>query len=491
MGGQSLLYPRIVARAPQAVSLQISIDFRSMFRTAWARINELAGKFTITYFLLLYFAAHMLQIGFPGGTGTCASASSSYQCVFDEAYVVQDAVNLLHGIGTGRLPLPSMFGALGISIFGNDPFGWRIFAVLLQVGALYFFFLIMKRFLGEKWGLGATMLLGFDTVFFIHGGLLLNDNTMFFFALGATELYLRKRYWISAVMMGFALLSREMIIFWAIALLIYHLYVNRQALKPALKIGLKYAIIAFGLFFIILSAYDVAVHPVASTSVAVSQYINVEESNGTAFTTITSASTSTSFQYISNAIQHIHYIIVSFGPGAYINAGGAYEPYKDPLSWIEPFVFYNGTLQNAFWVTDSYLTTTVTTTVNNVVVSTYQIHYYTYQDNPAVWYGFIPGVIACCYALYKKKETEAAMYCLAGAVVNYTPWLLLGIFDSTRTGFNFYYIYVLPFSAMGFTFFFKQLPPKYGRPLMALDLLIAAAFFIWFFPVHGLITNGS
>ncbi len=461
-----------------------------MSRRVWSWLAEIPNRFTVFHFLFLYFWAHMIQINFPNGSGTCAAASSSYSCVFDEVYVVQDAVNLLHGIGTGRLPLPSMFGALGISLFGNDPFGWRIFAVLLQIGALYFFYLIGKRFMGEKWGLAATMLLGFDTVFFIHGGLLLNDTTMFFFALGATELYFRQRYWLSAVMMSFALLSREMSIFWGLALITYHLYANRHALKPALKLGVKYAALALFIFFVILSAYDYAVHPVSGTSVSIAESITVlQGTNGTAITSITSAVTSTATQYIENALQHIHYIIVSFGPGAYVNAGGAYRPYKDPLSWIEPFVIYNGTIQNAFWVTDSYLTTNVTTTANGVVISSYLIHYYTYQDNPAVWYGFIPCVIACSYALYKKKETEFAAYCLAGAVINYAPWLLLGIFDSTRTGFNFYYIYTLPFSAMGFTFFFKSLPPKYGKPLMVLDLLIAAAFFIWFFPTHGLISS--
>jgi hypothetical protein len=423
----------------------------------------------------------MLQIGYPG-QGQCSTA-----CVFDETYVVQDALNLLqHSIGTGRLPLPSIFGALGIYFFGNDPFAWRIFPVLFQVGALYFFFLIAKRFMGDRWGLAATMLLGFDTVWFIHGGLLLNDTTMFFFALGATELYFRKKYWQSATMMGLALLSREMVIFWALALVAYHFYANRASVKPALKVGLKYAIVAFAVFFIILSAYDLAAHPQTGTSVGVIQSQNVVLNGTTPFTTVTSDFTSTSTQFIENALQHVEYVYDSFGPGAYATAGGAYRPYKDPLSWIEPFVVHNGTIQSAFWVVDSYLTTNVTTSVNGVVASSYLIHYYSYQDNPAVWYGFIPCVAVCAYALYKRKETEAAFYMLSGAVANYAPWLALGIFDSTRMGFNFYGIYTLPFSAMGFTFFFKTLPPKYGKPLMALDLLIAAIFFLWFFPTHGI-----
>lgn len=462
------------------MSIQISIDFRAIFRSWWASVKSIADQFNINYFLLIYFALHMLQIGYPN-TGDCSSA-----CVFDESYVVQDSLNLLKGIGTGRLPLPSMFGGLGIYIFGNDSFAWRIFPVVLQIGALYFFFLIARRFLGERWGLGATMLLGFDTIWFIHGGLLLNDTTMFFFALGATELYFRKRYWPSAVMMGFALLSREMVIFWVIALAVYHLCVNRKALKPALKVGLKYAVVAFLVFFVILSAYDLATRPPTGQSVGIVQSQNVVENNGTAITTITSLSTSTSTNVIENAWQHIVYVVQSFGPGAYVNAGGAYRPYKDPLAWILPVVIHNGTLQNALFVVDSYLTTNVTVAVNGVVTSSYLIHYYTYQDNPAVWYGFLPAVVGCCYALYRRKEVEVALYCLGGAVASYAPWLALGIFDSTRTGFNFYYIYTLPFVALGFTFFFKQLPSKYGKPLMALDLLIAFIFFIWFFPTHGI-----
>ena len=469
------------------MTLEISIDFR-------ARFNQIAEKFNIVHYLLFYFFLHLIQINFPFGSvtyassGVCSQAGSG--CVFDETYVVQDALNLLHGIGTGRLPLPSMFGALGMYIFGSNTFGWRIFPVLFQIGALYFFFLIAKRFLGERWGLGATVLLSLDTVWFIHGGLLLNDSTMFFFALGATELYLRKRYWVSGVMMGLALLSREMIIFWGIALVAYHLYVNRHSLIPGLKVGIKYAVVALAVFFIILSAYDLAARPATGSSVNIIQSQDVVEgTNGTAITTITSLTSSTTTQYIANALAHVEYVITSFGPGAYVTAGGAYRPYKDPLSWIFPFVIHNGTIQNAFFVVDSYLTTNVTTSVNGVPVSSYLIHTYTYQDNPAVWYGFLPGVIGCSYALYKKKETEAAVYCLSGAVANYAPWLALGVFDSTRLGFNFYYIYTLPFVAMGYTFFFKQLPPRYGKPLMVLNLLVALAFFVWFFPTHG-VTSG-
>ena len=109
------------------MKIPITIDNTSL----WNKIQELAKRVTIWHFLLLYLAAHMLQIMFPSN-GDCSTS-----CIFDESYVVSDALNLLHhGIGTVRLPLPSIFGAIGIYIFGNDSFGWRIFPVLFQVGAM-------------------------------------------------------------------------------------------------------------------------------------------------------------------------------------------------------------------------------------------------------------------------------------------------------------------------------------------------------------------
>ena len=104
-------------------------------------------------------------------------------------------------------PLPKIIRAIGIGLLGNNWFGWRFPQVLMQIAALYIFYLIARRLLGNPWALGATMLLGLDMVFFIHGGTLLIDMPAFLFCFLAIELYFRKHYWLSASSMGLAFLS--------------------------------------------------------------------------------------------------------------------------------------------------------------------------------------------------------------------------------------------------------------------------------------------
>ena len=53
--------------------------------------------------------------------------------VFDEQFYVTDARNILQGVGSVRAehpPLGKLFIALGIFLFGDNPFGWRFFSVL-------------------------------------------------------------------------------------------------------------------------------------------------------------------------------------------------------------------------------------------------------------------------------------------------------------------------------------------------------------------------
>ena len=239
--------------------------------------------------------------------------------------------------------------------------------------------------------------------------------------------------------------------------------------------------------FLLLSAYDVSFHPpTGAASVSASVNSNVVLNNGTAVTTSITTVYYTSQAVIGNAIQHLDAIIHDFGPGAYPVAGGAFAPYKVPWGWILPFDYVNGTLYQAVFVDASYLSSVVTVTVNGVATST-TYHYYSYQPDPALWYGFSPALIAGIYALIKRKEVEAVVFFLGGMLINYVPWLLLGIEDTTRIGFNFYFIYTLPFVALGEVYAWKMLPRKYGKPVMAINLLIALAFFIWFFPSHPIV----
>ncbi|QQG49302.1 MAG: glycosyltransferase family 39 protein [archaeon] len=420
----------------------------------------------------------MLQIAFPNDGGM----------VFDEAHYIPASQDTLGGIAANaeHPPLPKLISALGIGLLGNNWFGWRFPQVLMQIAAMYLFYLIARRLLGERWGLLATMFLGLDTVWFIHGGTLLIDMPMFLFGLLAIELYMRKRPWLSAASMGLAFTAREMSIFWFGALVIYHLYTNRQTMGPALRVGVKYLAVALLVFGVVMFAYDIRYQPPISTSVTTTVNTQVIENNGTAVTTFTTTFLSTSKQVIWNPIQHVLFIYQYHGPSGIV-IDEPYAPYQFAWNWILPFdpVPFNGTYHAPEpFNSATYYRVDVDVSAGNVT-NHYIPTWYQAQANLAVWYGFWPALAGAIYLILKRRETGTALFIAGGIALNYAPWLALSVLVR-RIGFNYYFIYTLPFVALGLAFFYKQMPSKYGRELAVLNLVLALFFFVWFFPVRPL-----
>jgi 4-amino-4-deoxy-L-arabinose transferase-like glycosyltransferase len=447
----------------------------------------------------------MLQIAFP----------SDGSMIFDEAHYVPASVATLNGIAANaeHPPLPKIIGAIGIALFGNNWFGWRFPSVLMEIAFLYVFYLLAKRFLGDPWALGATMLLGLDTLFFIHGGTLLIDMPMFLFGFLAVELYFRKHYVLSAVNMGLAFTAREMSIFLFAALGIYHLYVNRKSLKPGLKIGLRYALIALLVFGVLMEAYDLRYQPARAISVTNSVNANIVlNATGKPITTIYSTSASTSKDLILNPIDHVLFIYRYHGPGGII-INEPYAPYQYAWNWILPFdpVPQNGTYQTPDpFSSPTYFRVDVAVSTGGVT-NHYTPIWYHAQANLALWYAFWPALIGLVYALYSRKKTgqevivgkptreeslnehtgesetndvrATSLFILSGMLLNFAPWLALSILVR-RIGFNYYMIYTLPFVALGVVFTWKLLPERMGKIVLFLNVLLALGFFIWFFPVH-------
>lgn len=71
---------------------------------------------------------------------------------------------------------------------------------------------------------------------------------------------------------------------------------------------------------------------------------------------------------------------------------------------------------------------------------------------------------------------------------NYLPWLVLDVLVR-RIGFNYYYIYTLPFVSLGLVFAIKMLPTNRAKIILASYVIAELIFFIWFFPVHPIGTG--
>jgi 4-amino-4-deoxy-L-arabinose transferase-like glycosyltransferase len=451
----------------------LKIKFEIDLTVLGQRVLDLSRRFKISHFLLLYFAAHMLQIAFP----------SDGSMVFDEAYYVPASLTTLAGEAANleHPPLGKLIGAAGIALFGNNWFGWRFPQVVISTVGLYLFYLVAKRLLGgDPWALGATIMLGLDTIFFIHGGILLLDAPAFMLGFLTLELYFRKRYWWSAICMGLAFFDRELTVFIFVTLVAYHIAVNRGAFKQAAKFLSRYTLAALLVLFILLWAYDIHFQPAQSTMVTSNINTNVVVGqSGQPITTIIQTFMSTSSENIMrNPVQNIMFDFNYNGPHGIVLNETTVHAYEHPVDWILPIDPFD---QPTYYRVD------ITVTAGNVT-NDYTPIWYQAQPNLPLWYGIWPAAFGLALALIRRKEWETALFIAVGIGSNYLPWVVLDMLVR-RIGFNYYYLYTLPFVALGLVFAIKMLPRNTAKIILASYIIVELAFFLWFFPVHPIGTG--
>jgi len=451
--------------------LVIDIDLGA----AWERTRNMIGRIRVDHFLLFIFAAHMLQIAFP----------SDGSKIFDEAHYVPASLQTLAGeaANLAHPPLPKIIGAIGIAVLGNNWFGWRFPQVVMQIAVLYLFYLIAKRFLGDPWALGATALLGLDTVFFIHGGALLLDMSGFLFGFLAFELYFRKRYGWSALSMGLALLSRVMCVFYFLTLAVYHLAANRRAIKSAVRIGLRYVTVSMLVFGILLWVYDVKwqAYEVVSATNVIRRNI-ILGPGGDPIATRTTTEQSISKEMIWNPVQHVFYMIRYHTSPALLLLKEPYRSYHSAWNWVLPIhISPNGTLMTDVLEAPTYFRIDVTVS-SPKGVARYSPIWYRAAANPMLWYGIWLGIVGLFFAFRRKPDRLTPVLISTGLLSNFTPWLVMSVLVR-KLGFNYPMLYTLPFVALAIGLFWKEIP-KYGKLFAAIHVIAALAYFLYVFPVR-------
>ncbi|MFA5450517.1 MAG: phospholipid carrier-dependent glycosyltransferase [Dehalococcoidales bacterium] len=132
--------------------------------------------------------------------------------LFDEVHYVNDA---RHAIGTGGTertehpPLGKLLVVGGMLIFGDNPVGWRLIAILMGAASLVFFYMICRRLnLSEKVCYLAVFLLAFENLTFVQSQIAMLDVYCQFFILLSLWMYLRGSYPLSAISIALAALAK-------------------------------------------------------------------------------------------------------------------------------------------------------------------------------------------------------------------------------------------------------------------------------------------
>lgn len=262
-------------------------------------LSRLSSLIDIKVVVLTLLALHLLVIGFPNKS-----------LVFDESFYVPAARDILNGIASN--PEHPFVGkawiALGILLFGDNWFGWRIIPTIFGILSLIVFYLIAKHFLRERLAVYSTALLGFEVIFFVHSSLALLEVPSVFFALLAFWLYYKRNgrkflqiptyYWLAAVAMGLSYLSKETAAFFVITIIFLYIsrtqYSKYRELLPKLKKGLLLLLVLVGIYLIPVTIYDQIYQPSSSTEVLVIETeVQLKDEQGVVTSTTTTTSTTT------------------------------------------------------------------------------------------------------------------------------------------------------------------------------------------------------
>jgi predicted membrane-bound dolichyl-phosphate-mannose-protein mannosyltransferase len=438
----------------------------------WAFLRPKLFSINIGHLLLVLLALHLFAMSFPNNSGAY---------VFDESYYVgsshfdQDLLNLV----ASNLEHPffgKIWGALGIYLFGDNFFGWRIFYVLLGTLTVWVFYELALVFFSKGKALFAASLLGFETLFFIHTSTALLEGPPILFGLLGFLLYFKKKYYLSALAFGLSILSKEWGLYFLVAFFLYLIFV--EALAPAIsrragrglkagistsaKIGasknpiqiskvLLFLVILILTVLIPLWAYDLVYHPVV---------------NGVAFNDPTQ-----NFRYYYN-----------YHTSLTISPSDASDPWHYAWNWINPFTVS----PDDYYVVTVNFYNVLSNGTKILTGSTYPIDWLGI-GNLVIWYSIwaiVPFLVL--KPIITKSLTRLEAFVGAWIIGTYVPSLYLsGLVH--RVVYAFYFINVDPALALGIPMLISFISPESSgtqKALMGLWLGAAIVFFILFFPVH-------
>jgi dolichyl-phosphate-mannose--protein O-mannosyl transferase len=374
--------------------------------------------------------------------------------IFDELYYVDGARDLLrYGVEVSgskpefvvHPPLGKWLIGLGIKLFGDSSFGWRITSAI--VGSLMILLIarIAHRLFRDTFLTAlASALMALDGLALVHSRTALLDNFLAFFILVATYLFITRRYWWTGIALGCALATKWSALYFVIAFGAIGLYrafthhSGRALIKPTLQ-----RITQFGLI------------PLA---VYISSWIGWFTSNR-----------GWDRQYSPNVFSsfiYYHQQMLAFHTG--LVERHSYQ--ANPWSWLimaRPTSFYYETPKGCGAQSCSQEILALGT--------------------PILWWLGTIAVIAV-FGLWirsavVRRVDPALSLIVTGMAAGYLPWF----FYQRRTVFSFYAIVFEPFLILALVYVTRLLMSSYGKTgeIVVISLLILIAVnFIYFLPLY-------
>lgn len=325
-------------------------------------------------------------------------------------------------------PLGKIFIALGMSIFGVNPFGWRIMGTLFGIAMLPFIYLFAKRFFRESWiSTLVTILFAFDFMHFTQTRIATIDVfvtffiiVMYYFMYQYTQLSfydtpLKKTFiplGICGVAMGFGIASK-----WT-----------------GIYAGVGLAIILFWTMWKRYREYCYAKAKPKDTTNGIAHNNIIENfQKNTVWTLLFCC---IFFVVIPLIIYALSYIPFRFEDGVntdlitkIVNNAESMLSYHQGVTDAHPYssTWYQWPIMyRPMWYYSGQVSDTISEGISAF-------------GNPLVWWAGIPAFLYMIYLVLRKKDQRAGFLCIA-YLAQYAPWFLV-----TRVIFIYHYFPSVPF----------------------------------------------
>lgn len=370
--------------------------------------------------------------------------------IFDEIYYAKNANSLItNGVELNSAnqaefvvhpPLGKWLIGIGIKLFGNNEFGWRISAAIIGTASIILIYLVaLKLFDSILLASLASAFLALDGLNLVMSRVALLDIFLMFFVLLAAYFLLSNQYWLSAISIGAATGVK-----WSGAYLIpVFLLISINFVRSGL---IKQLIIRFTQFILT---------PILIYLTTWLGWIFTDKGWDRNW------AQSQSDSFIPDLVRnlwHYHSEILNFHTG--LNDKHSYS--ANPWSWLilgRPTSFYYQTPTNCG----------ATSCAQEILAI----------GTPLLWWAATIS-LAVTFGFWLKQRDQISSFILTGVAVTYLPWFLF----QNRTMFSFYAVTISPFLILALVYMISKLMQSgVKRELIYIFVFVIFINFIYFLPI--------
>ena len=361
--------------------------------------------------------------------------------IFDEIYYAKNANSLIeHGVELNEQgeadfivhpPLGKWLIGIGIKLFGNNEFGWRIIPALVGTACVILIYLIAQRLFNSIFlSSAAALLMALDGLTLVMSRVALLDIFLMFFILLCCYFILTNNLWLSGLAIGLAGASKWSGFFLIPLIIALTINWKNLQLSSLLRRLVQFIFIPIGVYFITWIGW-------------------ILNSNGWG---------RQSGDNLFTSLWKYHIEILGFHRD--LSEKHAYN--ANPWSWLvlgRPTSFYYESPSDCGAASCAQEILAIGT--------------------PVLWWAGV-FAIAVTAGLFIVSKDRIAAFILAGIASTYLPWF----FIQGRTMFYFYAISILPFLILALIYTFNwALKYKDYRKYIGVFIAVVAINFIYFLPI--------